>query len=245
MVVIGVTALLVGIVMPALAKARRAAVAVQCASNLRAIGQAMHGFAERHGGRFPGSARGASSYNWDSILTRDYFKNPAAKGGVRVTLGVPDEQGLGCPAFVVTKSNGQSLVMNDHAAGGLVSATWPAGPNGLLIEPPTSMNAAYTKFCRLGAKVSKFKSASKKFLVVEQEDTTNTFQAKHPYNDTSWHLGDKPGKPPWSGHDGAFAFRHGRPGYEQANALFIDGHVETLTPRDEFNTRRRWNMSQW
>jgi prepilin-type processing-associated H-X9-DG protein len=245
--VIAVIAVLVGIVMPALAKARQASAAVHCAANLRSIGQAMRGFAIAHEDRFPGSASGAASYNWDSLLNREYFKNNAAKGGVRVTLGVPDGAAIGCPSFVVTKSSRQSLVMNHNAAGGQVSGTWPAGPHGLQVTNPVSVNALYTNSFRLGAKVSKFKSSSKKFLVIEQEDTANYFQAKHPYDDkpSTWSLGDNPNAPVWAGNDGAFSFRHGRRGNERGNALFVDGHVEVITPKDEINTRRRWNLDQW
>ena len=243
LVVIGVIAVLLGIMMPALAKARQAAVAVQCETNLRSIGQAMRGFANDNDNRFPGNAIGAHSLNWDSILTRQYFKNNAAKGGTRVTLGVPEGSALGCPAFLVTKNNGRSMAMNAIAAGGLVTAANPAGLHGLAIANPASVNSAFTSYYRLGSKVSKFKVPSRKFLIVEQEDTGDYYQAKYPYNDKydTWHLGDNSSFPSYAGHDGAFSFRHGSKGNERGNFLFVDGHVEPLTPRDEMNVDWRWN----
>lgn len=53
LVTIGLIALLVAILLPALSAARRAAQHTQCASNLRAIGQLLGGYAAAHHGAFP------------------------------------------------------------------------------------------------------------------------------------------------------------------------------------------------
>jgi prepilin-type N-terminal cleavage/methylation domain-containing protein/prepilin-type processing-associated H-X9-DG protein len=59
LVVIGIIALLVGILLPALNKARRAAQTTKCLANLRSIGQAMQIYATDNKGWLPGS--GATS----------------------------------------------------------------------------------------------------------------------------------------------------------------------------------------
>ena len=53
LVVIGIIAVLVGILMPALSRARAQAVSVQCSSNLRQIGMACIQYAQENKGNFP------------------------------------------------------------------------------------------------------------------------------------------------------------------------------------------------
>ena len=53
LVVIGIIAILVGILLPSLARARQAAQTVKCASNLRSLGQAMHLYVSENKGTFP------------------------------------------------------------------------------------------------------------------------------------------------------------------------------------------------
>jgi len=53
LVVIGIIAVLIGILMPALMSARKSAMTTQCGSNLRQIGMAMRFYLEESRGRFP------------------------------------------------------------------------------------------------------------------------------------------------------------------------------------------------
>lgn len=79
LVVIGIIALLLSVLLPALQAANRAARAMQCASNLRNIGQAMHLYANENGDVLPFAAVAvspASAYlhedkwvlSWDDLI---------------------------------------------------------------------------------------------------------------------------------------------------------------------------------
>src|SRR5436853_6195555 len=56
LVVIGIVALLIGVLLPVVVKARRHALQVACLSNLRQLGCALIAYANESGGRFPSPA---------------------------------------------------------------------------------------------------------------------------------------------------------------------------------------------
>ncbi|MGA3067938.1 MAG: type II secretion system protein [Tepidisphaeraceae bacterium] len=55
LIVVGIIAILISVLLPALSKAREQANAIKCASNLRAIGQGIAEYEEAYGGAFPAS----------------------------------------------------------------------------------------------------------------------------------------------------------------------------------------------
>src|ERR1044072_7802460 len=61
LVVIGIIAVLISLLIPALSRARQQAVSVQCQSNLRQIGQAAIMYANEQKGQFPCDASGNSN----------------------------------------------------------------------------------------------------------------------------------------------------------------------------------------
>ena len=86
LVVIGIIALLVAILMPALSRAREQAKIVQCASNLRNIGQSIFIYAGQHKGKLP-QHNGRSAWLWDlPNQTRDAM---LLSGNVRDSLYCP------------------------------------------------------------------------------------------------------------------------------------------------------------
>src|SRR5688572_25529119 len=64
--VIGIIAVLLALLMPALAEARRNAQAVQCAANMRQLTTAMVSYASEFRGKFPPNAAIYNTYWWNT-----------------------------------------------------------------------------------------------------------------------------------------------------------------------------------
>jgi len=84
LVVIGIIAVLISVLLPALSKARRSAATVQCSSNMRQIAVAMLGYITDNKGVFPPSAAppvpGVFPNGWwwpNELVRRKYVNNPS------------------------------------------------------------------------------------------------------------------------------------------------------------------------
>ena len=73
LVVVGIIALLIAILLPALRKAREQAIRVECASNLRQWGQALAAYGAQYKGWFPNNLRG-QHLSWISPEMRDFLR---------------------------------------------------------------------------------------------------------------------------------------------------------------------------
>lgn len=254
LVVIGIIALLISILLPALSRARDAAITVSCASNLRQIGFAIQGFAHEHRDRAPGRAidNNSNFIPWHDILNREYFNQPAYNAtGMRIVCFYASENERGqavltCPSAQYPAIWSRCFIINSNVAGG--PPKFPPGnwttriPSvyGQELSNPSSIDPSYQQYA-LGARLSSFRNTSEKFMVLESEAAIYEVDGIWPWDDaySTWHLGDDPNYPAWSGGrpGGTYGFRHS--GKQFMNVLFVDGHVATVGPKDEVNTMHR------
>jgi prepilin-type N-terminal cleavage/methylation domain-containing protein/prepilin-type processing-associated H-X9-DG protein len=100
LVVIGIIAVLISVLLPALSKAREQAKMVQCLSNLRQIGQGFIAYAgENHGFICPAgywAANGTVCWNWPSLLVSGGYLT--ARGTQNRTTGLITDTVFACPS---------------------------------------------------------------------------------------------------------------------------------------------------
>lgn len=110
LVVIGIIALLISILLPALNKARISANAIKCSANLRSIGQAFAIYASDYGGWLPGSGY-TSGVGWFNTVGTTWNGPAGTLGSGHVPYGFPihpldwmapiiNEMGISAPASV-------------------------------------------------------------------------------------------------------------------------------------------------
>jgi prepilin-type N-terminal cleavage/methylation domain-containing protein/prepilin-type processing-associated H-X9-DG protein len=225
LVVIGIIAILVSMLLPALGKARAAAQSVKCAANLREIARSVEFFARDNGGRAPGLASNTnSSIAWQNILSVEVFKDAAYIPRLNSSLLTTSK--LYCPTSVagaVGSTSGRSYSINQEVIGGAptkdpVTLLVASMPYGLKIDPPDmKTNPLYGTFALtqywLGTKVTRFNNTSRKFMVMDGTASGDALNVKtsamaQPVNDNS----------------GGWDFRHNH----RMNAAFMDGHVESV-----------------
>jgi prepilin-type N-terminal cleavage/methylation domain-containing protein/prepilin-type processing-associated H-X9-DG protein len=250
LVVIGIIAILISLLLPALGKARGAARSVQCMSNMRQAGLVLMTFANDNGGRYPGGGRQASgSLTWQDMVNEVYFKGQRALPRLITELNGARafEVKLVCPEtkYVSGSTFWRIYAINTNATGGPNWAPTYPSPHGIygrLIDNPASINARlnWTQ-AYLGAKVTMFQSPATKYLLMESDrNDGNLSDGRKIYQATD------PLYPPYSasvsgvapGGGGAYSFRH----RNRMNVLFVDGHAESLPYIEDFQNKKHFNV---
>jgi prepilin-type processing-associated H-X9-DG protein/prepilin-type N-terminal cleavage/methylation domain-containing protein len=193
LVVIGIIAVLISLLLPALMKARDAAETLHCASNMREIGSAILAFTQmpEHKGRCPSWANdnvgglSNSGWSWHDLLNAEIYK-----GVPRIQrFRLPNEDyKLSCPSRIdanwnTNGSSNRTYTLNLNLAGGFPTSGWnhlpggsPVGVNGLRLirgdaktfTPGSLLPNLYTNY-DLGAKIALCRRSSEKIMVVEAE----------------------------------------------------------------------------
>jgi prepilin-type N-terminal cleavage/methylation domain-containing protein/prepilin-type processing-associated H-X9-DG protein len=234
LVVIGIIAVLIGILVPTLAGARRNAATVKCASNLRSLGQTIYIYANEHRGYVPTyrSTFGTTRVQWYDQLARYVYSRPAT-GSPPSIINVPGFEATifaGCPNYRFELAGVVSDTGTGYGINSLPVA--PLAPPNVLTKDrynvyqhPPAPPAVYTPPGRY-FKLREFRNPTNRALMADMNGWGG-LRALDP--DPLYYT--KPGE---IGVQGDIDYyRHGR--YLDltrtgANVLFVDGHVEICTP---------------
>jgi prepilin-type processing-associated H-X9-DG protein len=211
LVVIGIIALLIGVLLPALARAREASNALKCASNLRQLGQAIIGYVHEQRGYLPPS---------EPPLTQpwEYVRWPAILvGGGYIKGETATQYGVETPARVFKCPSDATI--DAAAAVSIHFAGCSYVPNGRVMP-----RATYYNPFRGPEKAVRFHNPSQRLLLTEK--------------DGNLQYGGPMGLSPagtWNYQNVVklTKARHGRGGKEgMANVLFLDTHVSGMNYRE-------------
>lgn len=225
LVVIGIIALLISILLPALSAARRQAVTVQCLNNFKQLGAAINMYADDFNQSLPGPCTyGQKAYYGTDSLRRGYMSTYLAR-----YLNLPQPTGAPagqlntffvCPAFPYeanTVDNYVLMIQQPYVPRSEFNNPPPTivYPFGHYVAPPNYDQSI------MPLKMTEMKDSSQVVLLREIDaynSTTNT-PTGLPSPTASWSPGWHVIAYPNHGLKGRVATR---------NKLFLDGHCETV-----------------
>lgn len=247
LVVVAIIAVLMAILLPALGRAREQAKTVQCAANMRSIGQATILFVTMNDGRLPGTADDGNSVAWYRILNMEVYAKQHDTSGSSDYMSIYIQPVLGpryhkskaiyCPTAVYVNSSTRTYAYNGDAVSS--ESITLSDSDAMQRDPAFSASASGDsgRFYKLGSRYSRFNgnqilltdsSQTRDHIVTSASGLTGTMVM-----DNNGVGGSYKG--------GSFVFRHSND-FRLGNLLFFDAHVELVGPLGEWNTKRRLSI---
>lgn len=205
LVVIGIIAVLIAMLMPALVKARNSAMIVVCASNLRQLGIAETMYANENNDYFTprrSSTVQAGDFWW---TTQSFTITLSPYLGDKKASTVSVGKVFDCPSF--TSYNPNQNGVNAYGLNERILGNWQSSTN------------TYTGFTKWQYRRRSVPHPTKFLLMGEKNDLSDVVRSSGPVaplpTDVSTSGGQMTG----------YRMSHGG---QRSNVLFVDGHVETL-----------------
>ena len=272
LVVIGIIALLISILLPALSRAREAGNAVKCRANLHQIGLAMQMYRNDNKDYFyafdyvdsSGVHHGVdfSEYNntglWDSPAPNTYQRLPNSVDSYWAIAYLPY---VSKDAATYTGTDGESRFKNIRSLWRCPSSVFtdPDPGNGLAYSDPNKPASIALSWFVIGRKASRFNNPS--FLIVAQDGPEQTIEGNGDL--LTAYTGNTPANIDltqivwtkatqnllqWKGavsYDFSTAVHEYYRHSNQCNCLRLDGHVDGVQKSDGTNIPPSWYSGQY
>jgi prepilin-type processing-associated H-X9-DG protein/prepilin-type N-terminal cleavage/methylation domain-containing protein len=229
LVVIGIISVLIAMLLPALNKARQQAKQVQCASNMRQIGQALFMYANQNKGKLPPSQMyipSDSTYGagqWETILCKQRYLPTTA---YQPTL---DPSVLICPSSTVLDADKHNPLEGNYSANQHLFGYY----NGAL-APYNGSPGVYWRNKMTGVKPARVHNAAGRIMVLEGGYYyLISAYLSAPQLPGYYVAGAASTNKVWDGSWGIYGgdAMLGRHPNKTINVLFVDGHVSN-TPAE-------------
>jgi prepilin-type N-terminal cleavage/methylation domain-containing protein/prepilin-type processing-associated H-X9-DG protein len=268
LVVIGIIALLISILLPSLASARRSANSVKCLASLKEIGNAFSMYAMENKGYFPAardkmyqftSTGRPAERRWTDLLAK-YFNKQGAnfQSNEEMTKIRLSSVLWGCPEWSKTYDFNAAAASGsaDQVYNGYGMQYFPSFPEQNYQDSTNAFRSSATRkgyfkqvyWARRGAERLLVADSAQDIIALPSAVALADVKT---YKNYPGFNNQKVGFMPYitaaaTGDDFVIDSRHMKPGTQKRvaintktiNALFCDGHAQSVTPREAFNAIR-------
>ncbi len=254
LVVIGIIALLISILLPSLNKARQAAMAVQCSSNMRTIGQFFHNYLDSNRGKFPFVMAncpnnyyvGSYADTWPSAIDYKPVMNDnagASPPNTYLNLNIQDTNVWHCPFYQDPGPNGP--VNKSYVLSGSSFYDTQGGPGRG--QTYGKINSVFGDRSQMspqgGSQMTQELRVPSKMGASDTVMMTEIPPCNTPWNTANGANSNNFGDGPYGCVDFYDWFYLNGPythNFTDANFLFLDGHVEKIKPPIKYTAGNNW-----